>query len=84
MQRYNTVRNAKVVTDPATGASRGYGFVRFGSEDEKNRFAIYSLSLIWAFSSIEPLIEYIFFTFESWQLDTTMSDITIRCYWKWL
>jgi len=35
--RYHSVRNAKVVTDPVTGASRGYGFVRFSDEAEKNR-----------------------------------------------
>ena len=31
------VRNAKVVFDPATGMSKGYGFVKFGDEDEKDR-----------------------------------------------
>jgi len=52
--RYSSVRNAKVVTDPATGSSRGsalenilcmsdqqinigYGFVRFGDENDCNR-----------------------------------------------
>ena len=33
-QRYPSVRSAKVVTDPNTGRSRGYGFVRFGDEEE--------------------------------------------------
>lgn len=32
--RYRSVRSAKVVTDAATAASRGYGFVRFGDETE--------------------------------------------------
>jgi RNA recognition motif-containing protein len=35
--RYNTVKGAKVVTDAITGRSKGYGFVRFGDEAERNR-----------------------------------------------
>jgi len=36
-QRYSSVRNAKVVFDPQSGGSRGYGFVRFGDENESQR-----------------------------------------------
>ncbi|XP_057856484.1 polyadenylate-binding protein RBP47B' [Cryptomeria japonica] len=35
--RYTSVRGAKVVTDPATGRSKGYGFVKFADENERNR-----------------------------------------------
>ncbi|CAN1750744.1 Polyadenylate-binding protein RBP47B' [Linum perenne] len=35
--QYMTVRGAKVVTDPNTGRSKGYGFVKFGDENERNR-----------------------------------------------
>ena len=35
--KYPSVRSAKCVTDPASGRSKGYGFVRFGSEDEMKR-----------------------------------------------
>ncbi|KAJ3123845.1 hypothetical protein HK098_001590 [Nowakowskiella sp. JEL0407] len=35
--RYMSIRSAKVVTDPSTGMSRGYGFVRFGDESEQQR-----------------------------------------------
>ncbi|KAL8129333.1 hypothetical protein V2J09_018488 [Rumex salicifolius] len=34
---YPSVRGAKVVTDPSTGRSKGYGFVKFADEMEKNR-----------------------------------------------
>ncbi|KAJ4844011.1 Polyadenylate-binding protein rbp47b' [Turnera subulata] len=34
---YPSVRGAKVVTDPNTGRSKGYGFVKFGDENERNR-----------------------------------------------
>ncbi|KAF2312037.1 hypothetical protein GH714_027833 [Hevea brasiliensis] len=34
---YPSVRGAKVVTDPSTGRSKGYGFVKFGDENERNR-----------------------------------------------
>jgi len=34
---YCSVRSAKVVTDPQTGLSRGYGFVRFSNEQEMQR-----------------------------------------------
>ncbi|OAY79884.1 Polyadenylate-binding protein RBP47B' [Ananas comosus] len=34
---YSSVRGAKVVTDPNTGRSKGYGFVKFADEAEKNR-----------------------------------------------
>ncbi|KAI9207629.1 uncharacterized protein BJ171DRAFT_278644 [Polychytrium aggregatum] len=35
--RYTSTRSAKVVTDPLTGMSRGYGFVRFGEEADQQR-----------------------------------------------
>lgn len=35
--RYPSVKGAKVVTDANTGRSKGYGFVRFGDEMERNR-----------------------------------------------
>ncbi len=35
--RYSTVKGAKVVTDANTGRSKGYGFVRFGDESERNQ-----------------------------------------------
>ncbi|XP_047952722.1 polyadenylate-binding protein RBP47B'-like [Salvia hispanica] len=34
---YPSVRGAKVVTDPNTGRSKGYGFVKFADETERNR-----------------------------------------------
>ncbi|KAL5711009.1 Polyadenylate-binding protein rbp47b' [Ranunculus cassubicifolius] len=35
--QYPSVRGAKVVTDPNTGRSKGYGFVKFQDEMERNR-----------------------------------------------
>ncbi|KAI9366865.1 hypothetical protein DFJ73DRAFT_6181 [Zopfochytrium polystomum] len=35
--RYESTKSGKVVTDPMTGMSRGYGFVRFGSEIDQQR-----------------------------------------------
>ncbi|KAI0523407.1 hypothetical protein KFK09_005802 [Dendrobium nobile] len=35
--QYPSVRGAKVVTDPNTGRSKGYGFVKFADEIERNR-----------------------------------------------
>ncbi|KAH9322915.1 hypothetical protein KI387_017554, partial [Taxus chinensis] len=35
--RYTSVRGAKVVTDRITGRPKGYGFVRFGDENEQIR-----------------------------------------------
>lgn len=35
--QYSSVRGAKVVTDPNTGRSKGYGFVKFADEMERNR-----------------------------------------------
>ncbi|CAM8916735.1 unnamed protein product [Rhodiola kirilowii] len=35
--QYSSVRGAKVVTDPNTGRSKGYGFVKFADENERNR-----------------------------------------------
>ncbi|KAJ1422001.1 RNA-binding domain superfamily [Sesbania bispinosa] len=34
---YPSVRGAKVVTDPVTGRSKGYGFVKFSDESQRNR-----------------------------------------------
>jgi len=34
---FPSVRGAKVITDMVTNRSKGYGFVRFGDEDERNR-----------------------------------------------
>jgi RNA recognition motif-containing protein len=34
--RYKSVRNARVVTDPRTGRSKGFGFVRFSDEAERD------------------------------------------------
>ena len=34
--RYPSVRNARVVTDPQTGRSKGFGFVRFADEAERD------------------------------------------------
>ncbi|CAG8550839.1 13981_t:CDS:2 [Acaulospora morrowiae] len=36
-QRYPSCKSAKIMTDPMTGMSRGYGFVRFGDEAEQQR-----------------------------------------------
>ncbi|KAG2306218.1 hypothetical protein Bca52824_025966 [Brassica carinata] len=36
-ERYPSVKSAKVVIDSNTGRSKGYGFVRFGDEDERSR-----------------------------------------------
>ena len=38
--RYSSVKGAKVVIDSNTGRSKGYGFVRFGDENEKSRAMI--------------------------------------------
>lgn len=35
--RYSSVKGAKVVVDSNTGRSKGYGFVRFGDENERSR-----------------------------------------------
>jgi RNA recognition motif-containing protein len=35
--RYPSVKGAKVVIDSNTGRSKGYGFVRFGDENERAR-----------------------------------------------
>ncbi|MQM11684.1 hypothetical protein Taro_044595 [Colocasia esculenta] len=35
--QYPSVRGAKVVTDPNTGRSKGYGFVKISDETERNR-----------------------------------------------
>lgn len=38
--RYPTTTNVKIMIDPLTGTSRGYGFVRFASEVEQQRALI--------------------------------------------
>ena len=35
--RYPSVKGAKVVIDSATSRSKGYGFVRFGNDNEKTQ-----------------------------------------------
>lgn len=35
--KYSSVKGAKVVIDATTGRSKGYGFVRFGNDEEKTR-----------------------------------------------
>ncbi|KAL6514588.1 Polyadenylate-binding protein rbp47 [Orobanche gracilis] len=35
--KYSSVRGAKVVVDSSTGRSKGYGFVRFGDENERSK-----------------------------------------------
>ncbi|CAH2053334.1 unnamed protein product [Thlaspi arvense] len=37
VERYPSVKSAKVVIDSNTGRSKGYGFVRFGDENERSR-----------------------------------------------
>ena len=36
-EQYGNVSSAKVITDRATGESRGFGFVEMGSEEEANK-----------------------------------------------
>lgn len=36
-QRYPSVKGAKVVIDSGSGRSKGFGFVRFTSEEERDR-----------------------------------------------
>ncbi|KAF2758798.1 RNA-binding domain-containing protein [Pseudovirgaria hyperparasitica] len=35
--KYTTVKSAKIMSDPISGLSRGYGFVRFGDETDQQR-----------------------------------------------
>ena len=44
--RYPSVRNARVVTDPSTGRSKGFGFVRFSQEDERDK-ALMEMNGVW-------------------------------------
>ncbi|KAG2314125.1 hypothetical protein Bca52824_017247 [Brassica carinata] len=37
LEKYPSVKSAKVVIDSNTGRSKGYGFVRFGDESERSR-----------------------------------------------
>ncbi|GLI69510.1 hypothetical protein VaNZ11_014145 [Volvox africanus] len=39
-QYFPSVRSAKVMTDPMTGRSKGFGFVRFGLEAERDRAVV--------------------------------------------
>ncbi|KXZ53534.1 hypothetical protein GPECTOR_7g984 [Gonium pectorale] len=39
-QYFPSVRSAKVMTDPYTGRSKGFGFVRFGVEAERDRAVV--------------------------------------------
>lgn len=39
-ERYPSTLHAKVMMDPVTGCSRGYGFVKFGNYTEANRAII--------------------------------------------
>jgi len=34
MENFHSVQSVRIVMDPTTGVSKGYGFVRFGNEDE--------------------------------------------------
>jgi RNA recognition motif-containing protein len=36
-EQYGKVSSAKVITDRATGESRGFGFVEMGSDEEANK-----------------------------------------------
>jgi len=36
-EQYGSVSSAKVITDKATGRSRGFGFVEMGSNDEADK-----------------------------------------------
>ncbi|QLL35002.1 hypothetical protein HG536_0H03780 [Torulaspora globosa] len=36
-QKFRSVKTVRVMTDPITGASRCFGFVRFGNEEERRR-----------------------------------------------
>ncbi len=57
-EKFQTVKSAKVVMDPLTNCSKGYGFIRFGSEQEANRFFYFIL-----FISIYFLFLFLFFIF---------------------
>jgi RNA recognition motif-containing protein len=35
--KYSSVFMAKIITDPTSKASKGYGFVKFGNLDEANK-----------------------------------------------
>lgn len=39
-QRYQSVKTVRVMTDPLSGASRCFGFVRFGNQDERMRASL--------------------------------------------
>ena len=50
--KYPSVKGAKVVIDSNTGRSKGYGFVRFGDENEKTRAM---MEMNGAFCSSRPM-----------------------------
>lgn len=45
-KNYKSVKTVRVMTDPITGASRCFGFVRFGNEDER-RDALGEMNGVW-------------------------------------
>lgn len=36
-KRYPSVLQAKIIVDPVTRYSKGYGFIKFGSQDDENK-----------------------------------------------
>lgn len=45
-QKFRSVKTVRVMTDPITGASRCFGFVRFGNEEERRR-ALVEMNGVW-------------------------------------
>ncbi|EDO17076.1 hypothetical protein Kpol_530p46 [Vanderwaltozyma polyspora DSM 70294] len=45
-QQYRSVKTVRVMTDPITGASRCFGFIRFGDQDERKR-ALSEMNGVW-------------------------------------
>ncbi|CAL9728343.1 negative growth regulatory protein Ngr1p [Monosporozyma unispora] len=45
-QKFKSVKTVRVMTDPMTGASRCFGFIRFGNEDERSR-ALIEMNGVW-------------------------------------
>ncbi|SCV01063.1 LAMI_0G09120g1_1 [Lachancea mirantina] len=45
-ERFKSVKTVRVMTDPITGASRCFGFVRFGDEHERRR-ALVEMNGVW-------------------------------------
>jgi len=46
--RYSSVKGAKVLIDANTTCTKGYGFVRFGDENKKNRAMIEMNGVYWS------------------------------------